>query len=378
MALGNIMDIDDRTVLVIGQELDVEKGQPDVGNALLHRVDDTLFLVDTGVTTSFREALTEAIDRVGPWHKLVLLTTHGHVDHVGNNDLPDEWAADRGITVEHYLPARDLPQMLEPTRYWEATFDRVVGVAPLPAPPSLVADTVVSMFQPLRPFGRTTRSYESLPLERFSIGSQRCSGWSFADGAVRIIRSQGHCSGHVVVYFRDAALLHLGDEDNGACGVMQDADQLKLQTALATAAALVEDGSVQQLTDGHSFQVFDKDDAASHLETLLEQSTALQQMALDTVDGQETVHPKDFLVGYTAGMNSLDVGGANPNPMFTAMMALNHLAEIGLAPRARHSDSDWQRTDFVTPKVPAARPHGLALIPAAADMVAWKLRKLDR
>ena len=164
--------IDDRTVLVTGQELDFEKGQPDVGNALLHRVEDTLFLVDTGVTTAFREALTRAIDQVGPWHKLVLLTTHGHVDHVGNNDLPDEWAADRGITAEHYVPARDLPQMLEPTRYWESTFDRVVGVAPLPAPPALVADSVVSLFQPLRPFGRTTRSYESLPLERFSIGSQ--------------------------------------------------------------------------------------------------------------------------------------------------------------------------------------------------------------
>lgn len=64
MALGDIIDIDDHTVLVIGQELDMAKGQPDVGNALLHRVDDTLFLVDTGVTAAFRSALTEAIDRV--------------------------------------------------------------------------------------------------------------------------------------------------------------------------------------------------------------------------------------------------------------------------------------------------------------------------
>ena len=378
MALGTIIQIDDRTVLVTGQELNVGKGQPDVGNALLHRVDDTLFLVDTGVTTSFRESLTRAIDQVGPWQKLILLTTHGHVDHVGNNDLPDEWAADRGITVAHYVPARDLPQMLEPTRYWEATFDRVVGVAALPAPPALVADTVVSLFQPLRPFGHTTRSYESLPLERFAIGSQRFTGWSFAGGSVRVIRSQGHCSGHVVVYFRDAALLHLGDEDNGACGVMQDADQLKLQTVLATAAALVEDGSVQHLTDGHSFQVFDKRSAAAHLETLLNQSTSLQQLALDTVAEEKSVRPKDFLVEYTAGMNKLDVGGANPNPMFTAMMALNQPAEVGLSPVGGHSDSDWQRPDLVTPETPAAQPRGLALIPAAAEMVAWKLRKLDR
>ena len=377
MALGSIIRIDDRTVLVTGQELDFDKGQPDVGNALLHRVEDTLFLVDTGVTTAFREALTRAIDQVGPWRHLVLLTTHGHVDHVGNNDLPDEWAADRGSTVEHYVPARDLAQMVEPTRYWEGTFDRVVGVAPLPAPPALIADSVVSLFQPLRPFGRTTRTFESLPLERFSIGSQRCTGWSFADGAVRVIRSQGHCRGHVVVYFRDCALLHLGDEDNGACGVMQDADQLKLQTALATAAALVEDGSVRHLTDGHDFRVFDRDGAIAHLEGLLDQSTALQTLALDIIDGQDAVHPKTFLVDYTAGMTKLDVGGANPNPMFTAMMALNQLAEIGLNP-LNAPDSSWQRTDLVTPAVPAGRPHGLAMIPAAAEMVAWKLRKRDR
>ena len=92
MALGDIVEIDDRTVLVLGQPLVFDKGQPDVANALLHRVDDTLFLVDTGVTEAFRKALITAVDRVGPWRRLVLLTTHGHVDHVGNNDLIDQLA----------------------------------------------------------------------------------------------------------------------------------------------------------------------------------------------------------------------------------------------------------------------------------------------
>ena len=159
MALGDIVEIDGRTVLVLGQELDIDKGRPDAGNALLHRVEDTLFLVDTGVTKEFRDALTRAIERVGPWQKLVLLTTHGHVDHIGNNDLPDEWAATRDITVEHYVPAYDVPQMVDPQRYWKATFDRVVGVTPLPAPPSLVANTVVSLFQRwVRSAGRPARS----------------------------------------------------------------------------------------------------------------------------------------------------------------------------------------------------------------------------
>lgn len=90
------------------------------------------------------------------------------------------------------------------------------------------------------------------------------------------------------------------------------------------------------------------------------------------------MHPKDFLVGHTAGMKRIDAGGPNPNPMFMAMVALNQLAEIGLAPRTGHSDSDWQRPDLVTPTVPDGQPHSLALVPAAAEMVAWRLRKLDR
>lgn len=378
MVLGEIISIDDRTVLVLGQELEFDKDQPDAGNAIMHRVGDTLFLVDTGVTTAFRDAVTRAIDRVGPWKKLVLLNTHGHVDHIGNNDLPDEWAETRDISVEHYVPARDLPQMLDPQHYWEATFGRVVGVTPMPAPPSLIANKVVSLFQPLRPFGRTTRTYEQLPLERFAIGAQRCTGWSFADGAVRVIRSQGHCRGHVVVYFRDAQLLHLGDESNGGCGVMQDADQLKLQAILSTAAAMVEEGTVQRLTEGHTFDVFDQAAARSHLEELLDQAIGLQQVALDVVQDRKSVGAEEFVSGYTAGMNRLEVAGANANPMFTAMMALNQLQEIGLVPDGGHSDRVWQRKDLVIPSVPDGRPHGLALVPAAAMMIGWKLRKLDR
>src|SRR6478609_4265165 len=56
-ALGELIEIDDRTVLVLGQELDVSHDQPDAANALVHRVGDTLVIVDTGVTTAFRTAL---------------------------------------------------------------------------------------------------------------------------------------------------------------------------------------------------------------------------------------------------------------------------------------------------------------------------------
>ena len=154
-----------------------------------------------------------------------MLTTHGHPDHVGNNDLADEL----GVPVEHYVPVRDLDQMRDPASYWVNSFSRVAGVVPLPAPPSLAGNKVVSLFQPLCPFAAVTRTYEQLPLERIRIGSARFTGWSFADGAVRVLRSQGHCAGHVIVHLRDNGVLHLSDEANGPCGAMADDDQLEIQ-----------------------------------------------------------------------------------------------------------------------------------------------------
>ncbi|MEV7614134.1 MBL fold metallo-hydrolase [Streptomyces sp. NPDC089799] len=337
-ALGDLVGIDDRTVLVLGQELDVEHGRPDVANALVHRAGDTLVLVDTGVTEPFRAALREATGRVGSWSRALVLTTHGHVDHVGNNDLADEL----GVPVEHYVPAPDLDQMRDPASYWVRSFERIGGLGSLPAPPVL-ADTLLSVFRPMRPFGATTRTFEELPLEVVRIGSVRFTGWTFADGAVRVLRSQGHTAGHVIVHLRDCGVLHLSDEGNGACGAMADADQLKIQTVLGAVALLLEEGSAGLLTDGHTFAVRRGPEAAADLDGLLEQATALQAAALRLAGEGREVRAADFASGYAEAAAALGGGGANPNAMFTAMMTVNALHEIGLRPESADPDAPWSR-----------------------------------
>ncbi|MTD15997.1 MBL fold metallo-hydrolase [Nakamurella sp. YIM 132087] len=383
-ALGTVLRIDEATVLVLGQELDVAAEQPDVANSLLHRVGDTLFLVDTGVTTEFRTALVGAadkvgaVDMVGPWSRLVVLTTHGHVDHVGNNDLADELAATRGITAEHYLPARDLPQIIDPAGYWVHSFERVPGVVPLPAPPSLAGAMVNSLFTPMHPFAAVTRTYEELPLERIPVGSVPMTGWTFADGAVQVLRTQGHCAGHVIVRLADIGLLHLSDEGNGPCGIMADADQLKLQTCLGAVLTMAREGCIGTLTDGHTFTTRTADEAATYLETLLDQAVGLQEVALDVTRGKDSVRPSEFVREYGKGVADLGVGGANPSLMFTGMMGINQLREIGLTPTSGKADAPWTRPELVRAKQPAGRPTGLALVPAAVRMIRWKLAGRDR
>lgn len=338
-ALGDLIGIDDRTVLVLGQELDLGHGRPDVANALVHRAGDTLVLVDTGATAAFRAALREAAGRVGPWSRALVLTTHGHVDHIANNDLADEL----GVPAEHYVPAPDLDQMRDPASYWTPSFDRIAGLAPLPGSPAAAADRVVALFRPIRPFGATTRTYEERPLERIRIGSVRFTGWTFADGAVRVLRSQGHCAGHVIVHLRDCGVLHLSDEGNGPCGAMADADQLKIQTTLGAVARLFEEAEATLLTDGHTFALRRGAEVVSYLDGLLEQATALQAAALELTGESGRVRPSAFTTGYARAVTELGVGGANPNALFTAMMAVNQLRELGLRPESADADAPWSR-----------------------------------
>lgn len=346
-ALGDLIGLDDRTVLVLGQELDVEHGQPDVGNALVHRAGDTLVLVDTGVTGPFRAALREAAERVGPWSRALLLTTHGHPDHIGNNDLVDEL----GVPAEHYVPARELDQIHDPVGYWTRAFERIAPFTELGAPPAQAARTLLSLFEPVRPFGASARTYEELAPERVTVGSLRFSGWSFVDGAVRVLRSEGHCAGHVVVHLRDRGVLHLSDEGNGPCGAMADADQLKIQTVLGAAARLCAEGAVTTLTDGHTFAARRGAEAVAHLNGLLAQAVALQRAAVELTRGADRVEPGVFAAAYGRAVVGLGVTGANPNPVFLAMTTVNQLRGLGFRPDPAAPGGPWSRAG-------AGRPPG--------------------
>ena len=155
---------------------------------LLHLANRTLFLIDTGITEAFRDPLIDAATQIGPWDSLVLLTTHGHADHVGNNDLADQLAADRDVTARHLVPSRDLAQMRDPVGYWTAYLQRVAGLLPDSDNPTESAARLLSIFRPLNALGATTRVFEEAPLEQLRIGSLRLSGWSFSDDAVIVVR----------------------------------------------------------------------------------------------------------------------------------------------------------------------------------------------
>ena len=344
MALGEQIEIDVRTRMIVGQELDMAARQPDVGNVIVHRAGDLLVLVDSGVTTVIRDAIRSAADDLAPWSKILLLTTHGHPDHVGNNDIITDLGdgLDRS-NVHHFVSAHDASQYHDHgLAYWTTSLDRVSGLVPGFEDSSAAALRLLAMYQPYVPITDLTRTYEELPPDHLVIGSQHMSGWSFGDGAVQVIRTHGHCAGQVVVHLPEARLLHLSDEPNGPCGAMHDANQMNIFAALAQALTLVETDAVGIVTEGHAFEVFDRPTAAERLSTLLDQASALDGAAQALLSGGIDNLPA-FVDAFIARSQSLGVSGANPNPMFNTMMTIAKLRELGLVAKGEGPQQTWSR-----------------------------------
>ncbi|CAM3956435.1 MBL fold metallo-hydrolase [Smaragdicoccus niigatensis] len=343
MALGDQIQIGPLTRMIVGQELIMAAGQPDVCNVIVHRTGELLVVVDTGATSVVRDAIRSIADDLRPWSKVLLLTTHAHIDHVANNDLIHELGAGLDpADVQHYVSAHDAAQYPASVGYWVTSMSRVSGLAPGFDDPEAAARRLLGLFEPVVAVTDVTRTYEELPLEHLTIGTQHLSGWSFADGAVQVIRSHGHCAGHVVVYLRDAGLLHLSDEPNGPCGALHDASQLNIFAIAAQALTLVETGAVESVTVGHEFTVYDRPAAAARLTRLLEHASAMdglaQRLLTDEVDDM-SAFARDFI----AGCQEIGVSGANPNPMFFTMMATSKLRELGMIVNGQGAQQTWRR-----------------------------------
>jgi glyoxylase-like metal-dependent hydrolase (beta-lactamase superfamily II) len=344
MTLGEQIEIDARTRLIVGQELVMAVGQPDVCNVIVHRAGDTLVIVDSGVTSTIRDAIRSAAQNLGPWSKILLLTTHGHPDHVGNNDIITELSAHLDPSdVQHFVSAYDAAQYRDlGVSYWTTNLTRLSGLVPGFDDPAVAARRLLDMFQPMVPITDFTRTFEELPMEHLTIGTQHVSGWSFADGAVQVIRTHGHCAGHVVVHLPEARLLHLSDEPNGPCGAMHDANQLSIFGAIAQALTLVETGAVDFVTEGHAFEVFDRPTAAGRLSKLLDHASALDYAAQSLLTGAVDDVPA-FVQAFIARSQEIGVAGANPNPMFFTMMALSKLRELALVSSGEGPQQTWSR-----------------------------------
>ncbi len=226
--LGDIVPLANNLWLIVGD------GPKDFPNVVMYRAGDRMYVMDSGAGPVIRASIIKVMQEAGPLQTFTLLNSHGHADHVGNNDVIDVAQAKE---KHHYFSKAGLA-LLDPVPYFTDLFLRLSAYYdPLAAYQvdrlkwqvlKLIRDTValfagekaaitaiwsiyIKNFQPFHPSRETMEFYESLPRQTITIGGVQWTGWALGENDVWILEERGHTSDEVLFYLPEHKLLFTAD-----------------------------------------------------------------------------------------------------------------------------------------------------------------------
>ncbi len=113
--LGDVVQLANNLWVVIGDM------PADVPNALIYRKGDRLYLMDSGAGPTIKASILQVLHEAGPVQSFTLLNSHGHPDHVGNNDLIQLAQAKK---THHYLSEAGF-SLLDARSYFATQFSEL-------------------------------------------------------------------------------------------------------------------------------------------------------------------------------------------------------------------------------------------------------------
>jgi glyoxylase-like metal-dependent hydrolase (beta-lactamase superfamily II) len=294
MTTADLHEIAPNLILVEGHHPHAMLEDPDLATIAVYRGAKTLYLLDTGVGPEQRAALLRVAERLGGGaEEVLLLNSHGHLDHLGNNDVLAEIPAARhrhlfpraarpaldfaaffGRMYHRGVPYFDYLSGLTLTPSAVAAMLRAVGADPgltdadvadlgkrvvelgiAPAIgqfiPSLLIDVLLRTYPPVYPSVETMEDYEDLaPAGTVTIGDTAWQGWSLNGGEVNVLLSEGHSAGGVVFHVPEHRFLMMADETTSV-PIWADSDPRNAVATARRALSLVDSGDVEVLAAGH-------------------------------------------------------------------------------------------------------------------------------
>jgi len=330
-SFGDIVAVAPDTLMVVGRHLDLARGQADVANSILYRKDGVVYWVDSGATQEFVGPLRAAFEQLKPYSKVVLVNTHGHADHVGNNALLTDLGASQ---VEHYISVAEVATMRDQVGYFADGLSIASPFEPSVADARAASSRLIGLFEPLDVESGHLTTLESLPLAEIRVGAGRWTGYELGGGAAQLLRAQGHTAGEVMVYFPEITLLHLADEANSYQPIFPGHNTVLTHAVHSTVLAGLDDVAVTTVTDGHTFRVR----TAAQARTLMENWLATAVGYDVAVHRILREHPDGLTVAQISAALAVapELGdaqaGANPNALFTLLMVTVKLNQLGLIP----------------------------------------------
>lgn len=326
---GTIVEIAAEARLIVGRPRNMATNTCDIANVVMCKVGTTLLVIDNGATHEHRSYLDKAADELRPFTDVVLVISHGHADHTGNNG----WIDTLGVPARAYMSDHDLSTMRDQVSVFTPMFEALRPFMPQMPPARAYVNSIMAQFGEIDLGVQSLTFFEEAPIEQIEIGGTLWNGWHLLDGQVAIIQTSGHTQGHVAVWLPGVRHLHIADETTGyyqalLCGHAE----LNLLT-LERAARLFEDGTAISLTDGHSFRLRRATEATAYLEQLSQSALAFDA-AIVRILGEHpdgiTVHDLVAQVEKAPEMTSAPPV-AEPMPVLNLLRILNKVKELGIA-----------------------------------------------
>lgn len=300
--LGQTIELTNDLWLIVGDL------RLDIPNSILYQKSNRLYLIDSGAGPVVRASIVQLLQRMTPIQSFSLLNSHGHADHIGNNDLIQVAEANE---KHHYMSERALA-MLDSVPYFAEQFytlseiyDPTSGyrvhrirwrflamlrdILALFVGKRRALEAIFSIylrkFQPLCPSRETVQTYESLSSSLLTVGGVSWKGWILGEDDVWILESRGPTPDQVLFYFPCSQVLCTGDLTFPLFPTFPDSDAKVIREVLRRCEAMVSSGKVTILIDGHHHQIYrGKEQAAKFLETLLTEEEHFQAVLREIVE----------------------------------------------------------------------------------------------
>ncbi len=284
---GDIIQFKKNALMVEGKIPSSIMKEPDIANSVIYKVDDIVYVIDTGATTFFGEKLIEAVERLRPFRKLILFNSHCHPDHVGNNNIIKKIDADE---KEHYISKAGITGLDATKDFYrkfkniEQYYDYLNGPSKFPAtmmrilkltriinadtPMYILVKNTLKKFLPLETSLETITPFERKAPIDMKISGTEWKGWNF-NNQVFVMQAQGHSPDEVVFFLPEIKTLVLADETFAFFNCWPDSDSDKVKAVLNKSIQLFKSKEAEILISGHTHTVMKNDEAISFLETLL-------------------------------------------------------------------------------------------------------------
>jgi glyoxylase-like metal-dependent hydrolase (beta-lactamase superfamily II) len=289
--LAEIQELQRGLYLIEGQHPASMWRDVNVPNIAVVHAGETLYLLDTGIGPEQRQAILDlARSLEGRFNQLVLLNSHGHADHIGNNDVLGEIdAAEKSHFISQratayfdfvsffrnayneggryfdYLQGLDLsvdslmPLLiragLDPQTDKDQLLEigRQMGQLGLSRVIShywgdLLMRNIAETYPTLHPSVETMEWYEKLPQENFRYGAGAWAGWRVGD--ICVFRGQGHTADGVLFYVPACKFLFFADETT-VIPIWEDTNTENAAKNFRNALAMVDVGEVETIAAGH-------------------------------------------------------------------------------------------------------------------------------